>query len=146
MVGVVGVSDGTERLVAEIPVELKRHVDADRRTNKEVVIAALTTEYGGKRDGAIERQISENQDRALQAASEIEDRIDEIHGYARENHKLRSVEGDKKEQQRKYAKKLLDNYGGVPAPENPAAENYAQKAGMNVWDFVELMKEVQNDA
>jgi hypothetical protein len=49
----------TERLVAEIPRELKMLVDADRRTNKEVVEAALWTELGGQKQAAIERRIEE---------------------------------------------------------------------------------------
>lgn len=130
-----------------IPAELKRLMDADGRTIDEIVEAALWTEFGGERDGALERQIGENQRRAAQATSEIEDRIEEIHGYARENHKLRSAIGGRKQQQREYAQELLKTFGGrVPAADNPAAENYAGKADMDVNEFVELMREVRDNA
>jgi hypothetical protein len=144
---VVGVSDREERLVADIPSELKRLVKSDSRTIKEVVTAALWSEYGGKRDGALERQIRENQDRAAQAAHEIDNRIEEIHGYARENHQLRQQLDGQEERQREYAVELLSKrHGDVPAANNPSVTNYAGKADMDPHAFVDLMDEVKDDA
>jgi len=71
-------SDAVERLVAEIPPELKRMVDADRRTNREVVEAALWREFGGKKKGLIETQI----DRKAEQLESITSERDELDSEA----------------------------------------------------------------
>lgn len=64
-----------ERLVAEIPGELKRLVDADSRSNKQVVIAALWNEFGGKKKNALETQ-KELKEQRLQALDEERNALD----------------------------------------------------------------------
>jgi chromosome segregation ATPase len=72
------VSEEKERLVAEIPPELKTLVDADQRTNKEVVEAALWREFGGERLGSLERRIEEKKDRVNMIEREKNERKREL--------------------------------------------------------------------
>jgi beta-phosphoglucomutase-like phosphatase (HAD superfamily) len=89
----------TERLVAEIPTELKELVDADRRTNKEVVEAALWREFGGERKGALERRIEEKRRRISMLESERNERDREIDEEKQElaalEQKYEAVESEK---------------------------------------------------
>lgn len=71
-------SEVLERLVAEIPSDLKGLVDADPRDNKEVVIAALWREFGGKRKGVLERRIEEKKRRLSIIESERNERQREL--------------------------------------------------------------------
>jgi len=87
--GVGGVSEQTERLVAELPPELKRLVDADSRTNKEVVEAALWREFGGERLGSLERRIEEKQDRINMIQREKNERERELEQEQEELEALR---------------------------------------------------------
>ena len=68
------VSDDLERIVAEVPSDLKRLVDADKRTNKEVVEAALWNEFGGRKKSALEAKKEHKKDqlKAIEAAIESE--------------------------------------------------------------------------
>lgn len=67
-----------ERLVAEIPADLKALVDADARTNKEIVQAALWREFGGERKGALDRRIEEQKRRISIIESEKNERQREL--------------------------------------------------------------------
>lgn len=67
-----------ERLVAEIPSELKELIDADKRTNKEIVTAALWREFGGERRAVIDRRIEEKKRRISMRESERNEREREI--------------------------------------------------------------------
>lgn len=49
---------GEKRLHVHIDNELKRLVDADSRTNKEVVNAELWRAFGGQKQGALEKRIA----------------------------------------------------------------------------------------
>jgi len=61
-----------ERLHAWVPKSLKRLMDADDRSIKEVVTAALWQEYGGKRKSALEAQKEQKEIRLESVRDEIE--------------------------------------------------------------------------
>lgn len=67
-----------ERLVADIPSELKQLIDADSRTNKQVVISALWDEFGGQRASDIEREKREKEDRRTYLQEQVDERLGEI--------------------------------------------------------------------
>lgn len=68
----------TERLVAELPSELKHRVDADPRDNKQVVIAALQTEFATEEEAAVQRRIEEKEERIATLKGERNEREREI--------------------------------------------------------------------
>lgn len=87
-----------ERLVAEIPSDLKELVDADQRTIREVVEAALWREFGGRRKSSLERRIEEKERRISIIESErnerereLEEQRDELAALKRE---LETVEDE----------------------------------------------------
>lgn len=91
-----------ERLVAEIPAELKGFVDADNRSNKEVVIAALWREFGGERMSALDRRIEEKERRVSMIKSEKNERERELERHREDLEQLRAKRSEvtsKKEQQ-----------------------------------------------
>lgn len=67
-----------ELLGARIPPELKQLVDADSRTNQDVVEAALWDEFGGHRQSALEKRIEHKDRRISQVKREIEDLQEEL--------------------------------------------------------------------
>jgi len=82
--GVGMTADETERLVAEISPDLKNLVDADPRNNKEVVKAALWREFGGERQGALERRVEEKRKRISIVESERNERERELDEHRNE--------------------------------------------------------------
>jgi len=72
------VSDNEERLVAEIPSNLKERVNADPRDIKEVVIDALKTEFCTADDAAVRRRIDEKETRIANVRSERNQRNREL--------------------------------------------------------------------
>lgn len=77
--------------MAEIPSELKELVDADRRSNKTVVIAALWREFGGERKGHMERRIEEKQQRITMLERERNERNREIAEEQEELEQLKTM-------------------------------------------------------
>ena len=71
-------SDNEERLVAEIPSNLKERVNADPRDIKEVVIDALKTEFCTADDAAVRRRIDEKETRIANVRSERNQRNREL--------------------------------------------------------------------
>ena len=96
-------SNDTERLVAEIPAELKQRVDADPRTNKEVVEAALKTEFATEEEAAVQRRIDEKERRLSNLKSERNERDREINEVREEletlKNRLKSVDEIKQAKQ-----------------------------------------------
>jgi len=54
-------SDDYERIVAEVPSELKALVDTGRRDNREIVEAALWAEFGGQKKSALKARLENKQ-------------------------------------------------------------------------------------
>ncbi len=71
-------SDGEVGFMVELDTDLKRLVDADARTNKEVTHAALWREFGGERQAAIDMRIEHMERREQMVLSEMEDLEEEL--------------------------------------------------------------------
>jgi len=146
------VSDETERLVAEIPPELKELVDADRRTNKEVVEAALWREFGGERVGALERRIDEKERRISMLESERNERDREIEQEREElealENKIETTLSHKEEQIEDYARRIkfteMKAAGLVLDTPEDTVELWADQAGVTVDELVAKAKELYN--
>jgi chromosome segregation ATPase len=91
--------ENLERLVAEIPSELKELVDADPRTNKEIVEASLWREFGGERKAALDRRIEEKERRVSMIESEKNERERELKQERTELEALRTKR-EKKQSER----------------------------------------------
>lgn len=139
-------TDDLERLVAEIPAELKDLVDADRRTNREVVEAALWTEFGGRRESAIKRRIDEKSKRIEQTDKERKNRLTELEQLKDERDALEAQLETVKEKDAKDHRELqdaLDKIKDAPRdPENPAVKRQAERVGMVPQ---ELLDELPDD-
>lgn len=120
-----------ERLVAEIPESLKALVDADKRTNKEIVQAALWREFGGQRKGALERRIEEQKRRVSIIESERNERNRELEDAKQElealEQKREMVEDDHQEEK----ERLYEKVRRVPRdPGHTLVEQIADDLGM----------------
>lgn len=87
-------TDDTVQVNVRLPDELKRLLDADRRTNQEIVKAALWREFGGERQDAIERRIEEKQRRISVIQSEKKEREDELERERQALDALRAKRGE----------------------------------------------------
>jgi len=130
-----------ERLVAEIPSELKALVDADKRTNRDVVEAALWREFGGERVGALERRIEEKESRLNlvrrekkerdREETEIEEELDALR-------RKRDAVQKQKEKQNEEFESVKEKLSEVPRdPENQAIQTQAQKLGMTPEELID---------
>ena len=139
-------ADDLERLVAEIPAELKDLVDADRRTNREVVEAALWTEFGGRRESAIKRRIDEKSKRIEQTEKERKNRLTELEKLKDERDALEAQLETVKEKDAKDHRELQDALNKIKDaprdPENPAVKRQAERVGMEPQ---ELLDELPDD-
>lgn len=132
---------GEERLVAEIPEELKKLVDADQRTNKEVVQAALWREFGGERKAAIDRRIEEKERRVSMIESEKNERQRELEQERQELEALKTkrekVESEKRQQQNELAE-VKEKLADAPKdPDNPAIQKYAGELDMTPEELID---------
>jgi len=98
-------------LGARIDETLKRLVDADPRSNQDVVARALWNEFGGERKSAIETRIEHKNHRINQIQSEIEDLEGELEEIKSEKAALEDqLEGigDRKQAYRDALDSILD--------------------------------------
>ena len=65
-------SDNRERLIAEVPSNLKQLVDADQRTNRDVVISALKRELGSDETSRLEMQLEHRREQRQMFKKEIQ--------------------------------------------------------------------------
>jgi len=131
-------SDGTERVVAEIDEALKSRAKADPRTIREIVEAALGREFSTAETAAIERRIDERKQRIQTLEREINERERELAGerdkLARLESQLEQYESER-EQQLEAARDALAT---TPRdPENPAVQNWADNLGMTPTELLE---------
>lgn len=131
-----------ETLTAEVPTNLKALVDADSRYNREVVEAALWSEFGGHGTTGLERRIQEKQRRIEVIENEIEERKAEL---KREREKLNAYR-DKLDQRSSVQDTVLNDAADIFSLEqvesdNPAIQNWAEKANLPPDDFVKRLKD-----
>lgn len=130
-IGVVGVSDDRVMLSARVTEELKQLIDADSRTNQDVIESALWREFGGERLGVVERRIREKEKRLDVVQEEEEERVRERRELEKELEALRAkketVENDEREHREQELRKLTQ----VPdEPDHPLVKEVADELGI----------------
>lgn len=145
-----------ERIIAEIPETLKRHVDIDDRTNKEVVEAALCKEFGGKKKSVLEVQIQNRKDRLANLREEIsnlQEREEELEAEIASFVEQRENLQDEKETYEDRLNNLLDRMEAGDRehvwPDSPPVQklvrNQPQSTGDAFADLKQRAKEQQRD-
>jgi chromosome segregation ATPase len=128
------------RLVAEIPKDLKRLVDAHPDDNKKLVKDALWDRFGGRHEAAIERRIEEIEDRLGNVKRERNERNREIEdlkekrGFFRKQLEKREEMTDKTLDEAREALEETDR-----DPNNPAIQNWAEKLNMTATELIEQL-------
>jgi len=131
-----------ERLVAEIPGDLKRLVDADERTNKEIVEAALWREFGGERKAALDRRIEEKERRVSMIQSEKNERERELEEERQELEALKAKRENKQSRREREIKDTLEQLDSVPwEPDNPAIQTNADDLGMEPSELIDRLED-----
>jgi chromosome segregation ATPase len=105
------VTDSDEKMLSvRVPEELHALVKADKRTNQEVVRAALWREFGGERKAAIDRRIEEKENRISMIERERNERDRELEQQREELEALKdkreAVEGENAEERERMLRKL----------------------------------------
>lgn len=127
-----------ERLVAEIPEELKELVDTDKRTNREIVEAALWREFGGQRKGALERRIDEKERRISILESERNERERELEEEQTELRALRSKLETMQSEKATERENVLQRAEMIPAdPSHPFVQEHADDVDMTPEELAE---------
>jgi len=139
-------TDDTTMLSGRVPEELKRLVDADERANQDVIAAALYTEFGGLREGALERRVAEQENRVEMIETEIEDRKEELEEEREELERLREKLESVREKQEEYEDQLSDVADLLPAPadrtpDNPAVKTQANRLGVEPDELLDDLAE-----
>jgi len=132
-------------LSARVPTELKDMVDADPRTNQEVVEAALWGEFGGPRLSALERQKEELLRRRQQLEHERNERDREIDRVDNELSKVTAKiekQRDKQERKEQRLDDVADILEGVPLdPDNPAVQTQAKKLDLTPDELITKLQD-----
>lgn len=126
---------------ADIPRDLKSLVDTDSRYNREVIEAALWSEFGGHRKGAIQTRVEEKRRRIGMIESEIQQREQELE---KERTELDSLLNKLEEKESRVEATLADaeDVFGLHQldPDNDAIQTWAGKAGLPPGEFVDRMR------
>lgn len=129
-----------------IPAELKALVDADRRTNQEVVEAALWTEFGGESKGAVDRRINEIDRRIEAVETERQNRDREIEELRNKKESLQTKKSQMQEARDSLVAQCADTLAYLPEDEtDPAVVNWAEKADMTPEAFYAELTQVMDD-
>lgn len=112
-----------ETIVAEVPPELKRLVDADERYNYEVVNAALWREFGGSRDAAVDRRIEYFEQQLSVIDNAIEDLKDDRQDILEKLEPLRRAKDDRQT----HVRNVLDEAEERLQPQMLHSDNIAVK-------------------
>lgn len=135
-------SEEKERLVAEIPAELKELVDTDRRDNREVVQAALWREFGGERLSALDRRIEEKERRVSMIKSEKNERERELQQEQQELEALQKKREERVNREEEALKEAMDILESVPwQKDNPAIQNHAEELDMTPEDLINQLED-----
>jgi len=139
-------SESDERLVAEIPAELKQLVDADKRTNKEIVESALWREFGGKRQSVIEVQIEQKRSQIDALQSEREELTDEAERLKSEVTALEERADDIEDEHQSVEDDLdsvlnqMEEDGTHMWPDAEPVEDIATRHGLSETAVIERLK------
>lgn len=132
-------------LAVRVPSELKDMVDVDKRTNQDVVEAALWREFGGEKKSALETRAREKRNRIEQIQQEKEKREEELEDHQKElraiESKIESVEV-KQDAKEKREEKLFESLTSCPAnPNNSRVIKVAKELGESPEKVVQRMVE-----
>lgn len=135
-----------DTIVAEIPQELKKLVDADERYNYEVVEAALWREFGGSRDAAVDRQIEYLEQQLVVIDNAIEDLKDDRRKVEKKLEPLRHAKGDREafiqtvlqEAEERLQPQMLQ-------PDNVVVEELANKVDLSPEQFLKRYRKRSDD-
>lgn len=136
-------------LSGRVPNELKQLVDADERTNQEVLEAALWREFGGQRKGAVERRIEEQKRKISLIESERNERDRELEEERQTLEALKekhtAIE-QREESQKELMQDVIDKCTGIPNdPTNPAIKKQAGRVGMTPEELIDELPDDDTD-
>ena len=136
-------TEETTMISGRVPTELKALVDADPRTNQEVMRAALWREFGGQRKGEIERRIEEKRRRMSMVESERNERQREYEQHQEEiaalEAKLQNVE-EKKEMEQTELEQVIERLTNAPKDvTNPAIKRNAEELGITAQELLDKL-------
>lgn len=101
-------NNDTERLVAEVPPELKRMLKQDERNIKDIVESALWREFGDEEYQALKRRKQTRERKVQRITHEIEDLKDERRSARREIERIQAKIEEYEQRQDTYEDLLTD--------------------------------------
>lgn len=120
--------NGEQMLSVRVPEELKSLVNADDRTNQEVVRAALWREFGGERKAAIDRRIEEMENRIGMIERERNERERELEQKRNELESLQTKRDATAEEKTEVREMKLRKLQQVPSkPDHPLVQEIADE-------------------
>jgi DNA repair exonuclease SbcCD ATPase subunit len=136
-----------EMLSVRVPTELTELVRTDRRTNQEVVEAALWREFGGRRQGAAERRLEEIERRKSIVRDERDSRDEELSKLQEEASRVKSLmaeleseEERENERKTRIVQRLRQIPPGQRGKDNPAIQNRAEDLGIPISDLLDELE------
>ena len=133
-----------EMLGVRVPDDLKALVDADDRTNQEIVEAALWREYGGERQSALERRIEEKKRRISMIESERNERNRELNEMQDELEALESKLDATESVEERTISEAVETFTREEIvrmePDHAPAQHWADKADVDPAVFVDRLK------
>jgi septal ring factor EnvC (AmiA/AmiB activator) len=132
-------------LGVRVPGELKQLLDADDRTNKEIVQAALWREFGNTEKTTLERKIDELESRIRITENERNERDRELDTLREKREamqqRLESLESQQ-QTQNQIREQWFDKLRGIPADEDMAmVHRVADELDMTRQEVVAEMEE-----
>jgi len=140
-----GDDEDTERLVADIPADLKELVKADPRTIREIVVSSLQREFQTKSTAAVERRMDEKRSRINQLETEKNERKREIAKEQDELERLQRVLEQNRTEQSETEAEAIEALGELPprklTSDNEAVKNWANKTGLSRQRLIEKVED-----
>jgi chromosome segregation ATPase len=130
-----------------LPPDVKALLDADERSNSDVVESALVAEYGGEKKAAIERRVEEKERRIATIESERNERQREIDELRDEIESLKQQQEHAEKAQQQIVEEAVQQLNIHPdeGHDNPAAEHWADKANMTPREFWQAYTDAYNE-
>jgi Skp family chaperone for outer membrane proteins len=120
-----------------LPEDLHDLLNADSRSNSEVVEAALWREFGGKKKAALEQRSDELRQRISMVQRERNDRERELEELQNALQDVKTQLSERQSRKEQIVQEAVDELNIHPSEgyDHLAAENWAEKAGMDVETF-----------
>ncbi|MFB6186442.1 MAG: hypothetical protein ABEI86_06195 [Halobacteriaceae archaeon] len=114
----------------------------DRRSNQEIIEAALWDEFGGERKSAIQRRIEEKKRRISNIESEKNERERELEEQQEELEKLQRQLNQWKQEEENELEEALEKCEDIEwSVENPGIQTQAENVDMDPAEFIEKLEE-----